>query len=388
MDANNMKWTFPVYMILILFTACGQDRSEADGQTAKSGRIDSLLSVEFSADRFSGSVAVSGADNMQFAKAYGIADRNFEIPMGLDSRSDIASLNKSMVGMLVMIAVEEEKLTLDDRLTDILSDYEYSGNFHDGITIHQMLTHTSGLPDYDAVNDEFSADGFLRLKRMHFTNEEYVDFISQLMPAGDPGAQFHYSNFAYHLLSLILEERYQTTFGDLIEQKIFKPLGMNTSYSTTDNQKIFGNTVKGYIYRDGEWFENPFIDLSIGRRVFSTATDLIKWGRALNEPILVSASSLERIKTNHLSDLTSDLSYGYGWVVFDEGESFRMGDLGINKPYLIHGGSTDGYKSLLVNINNGEWVIAILANSGNRTNELQLGGKITRILLNQTNQEN
>lgn len=342
--------------------------------------VDSLLKMEAKANRFSGTVVIGNKGKILYEKAFGIADRSWGIPMDLECNFDIASVNKSMISGLVMIAVQERKLNLDSKLGDLLKNHSYSGTFNKDITISQMLSHTSGLPDYDAVAPHLSANEFRALKRMHFTNEKYVDFISQLKPVGKPGEKFYYSNFAYHLICIILEDVYKMPFGELLAEKILHPLTMQSTYSTTYNIKVRKHLAKGYSFRDDKWHENPFIDLTLGRRVFSTTRDLYKWANAFNDTRLFTQESLDKIMENHLSQITDKFSYGYGWVVYQKGEHFAMGDLHIDSPYIIHGGSTDGYKSMLININNGEWIISMLANSGNRTSELKLAQEITQIL--------
>ena len=281
---------------------------------------------------------------------------------------------------MAIIAEEEDKFKLNNRLVDLLKNYSYSGSFNENISLHHLLTHTSGIPDYDAVAPQLSEDNFRAFKRLHFDNKEYIDFISQLRAVGKPGKQFHYSNFAYHLVCIILEDAYEMPFDELLEKKILEPLNMQSTYSTSNNAKIQKQLAKGYLYTKNKWQENPFIDLTLGRRVFSTANDLYKWAAAFNDSSFFTLESLDKIKKNHIKKITDKFSYGYGWVVFDEGELFDMGDLNIDDPYIIHGGSTDGYKSMLININNGEWIISMLANSGNRTDQFQLIEKIIQML--------
>lgn len=365
-----------------MFSAWDCQNNTGTDNSAKEifARVDSLLKKEAEANRFSGTVVIGNKDQILYEKAFGIADRSWGIPMDLGYNFDIASVNKSMISGLVMIAVQEGKLSLNSRLVDLLKNYSYSGTFNKNITLSQMLSHTSGLPDYDAVAPNLSANEFSALKRMHFTNEEYVNFISQLKPVGRPGEKFYYSNFAYHLVCIILEDVYKMSFGKLLEEKILQPLNMKSTYSATDNTKIRKHLAKGYLFRNGKWHEDPFIDLTLGRRVFSTTRDLYKWANAFNDTGIFTRESLDKIKENHLSGITGKFSYGYGWVVYHKGEHFAMGDLQIDSPYIIHGGSTDGYKSMLININNGEWIISMLANSGNRTNELKLAREITQLL--------
>lgn len=167
------------------------------------------------------------------------------------------------------------------------------------------------------------------------------------------------------------------------KEKLTLPLGLNNTVSAGLNERVIPKLAQAYTYQSSteEWLENPFIDLSLSRRIFSTAADLNRWAQVMDNPGWLTESSLNRMKQNHQAGISKDFTYGYGWVIFDEEHKSAMGDLGIAKPYIIHGGSTDGYKSMLININQGEYVISFLSNVGNRTNEMQLAQKIIEILI-------
>lgn len=107
----------------------------------------------------------------------------------------------------------------------------------------------------------------------------------------------------------------------------------------------------------------------------------------MNNESLLNKEFLAIMQTNHLAEISPMTSYGYGWVVFDGKKQYEMGNLMINQKYLIHGGATEGYKSLLVNIEGGAYIIALLSNVGDQTNEMKLAQKILKIL-NNFNHEN
>jgi CubicO group peptidase (beta-lactamase class C family) len=217
---------------------------------------------------------------------------------------------------------------------------------------------------------------------MHFSNAAYIQFISALPAVAEPDSQFYYSNFAYHLLSIILEEVYETSFNTLLQTKICQPLGMTQTLNTTDNEVAIPNLAEGYVF-DAEsqtWKSNNFIDLTLGRRIFSTTSDLQKWGAAMHSDDLLSAEERKLLLSNYVSEIEPLASYGYGWVVYAQNTSYNMGDLGINQPYIIHGGATEGYKSMLIVINHGEWIISMLANSGNRSKEMELSRTIAQYI--------
>ncbi len=349
--------------------------------------IDSLLKAENEAGRFSGSVVIGTADTLLYARNTGLASRVWNAPVNDTTRFDIASVNKSFIALLTLQAVEEGRLNIHDRLADLLKHMDYSGYFDDEITLHHLLTHTSGLPDYRGVSDTLASNGFLRFKRLQFSNGAYVDFISQLKPVGKPGEKFYYSNFAYHLLCILLEEVYQAPFSSILNAKITKPLGLRHTFSTTSNREVFQNVAEGYNYLPGtnKWIRNDFIDLTLGRRIFSSARDLFKWGQAMSNTSLLSTASMDLMHTNHLRLLSDSVSYGYGWVVFGPEEHFHMGDLGIKAPYIIHGGETGGYKAMLVNVDSGRLIVSLLANTGSRTEEMTLTHKIIANLIDNEN---
>lgn len=375
------KWLlFPFYLFLLM--GCEAEKEKNNSTDNLAIRIDSLIESRNKQDLFHGGIVISQKGNIIYENYIGIADRSWNIPIQRDVKFDIASINKSMISALVLKAVEQDKLKLTDRLVDLLEGFSFEGNFHPAITLHQMLSHTAGLADYDALAEDLKANGFLKFKRLRFTNEEYVDFISKIKPINDPGKQFYYSNFAYHLLAIILEDTYQKPFREILKEQLTEPLGLKNTVAESRNERIILKLASAYNYQEDtkEWHENPFIDLSLGRRIFSTAADLQRWAMMMDNPGYLSEQSLELMQCNHLEGISENVSYGYGWVVFDSENKTQMGNLQIEKPYIIHGGSTDGYKAMLININEGEYIISFLSNVGNRTQEMQMAQDILKLL--------
>ncbi|MGI9530530.1 MAG: serine hydrolase domain-containing protein [Lutimonas sp.] len=371
--------------MLIQISGCQtKGRNEYSRDTSDSiGKIDSLIQKHYDQDDFHGQVVISHNSEIIYQNNVGLANRTWNIPVDDEVRFDIASLNKSMIAALTLKAVEEELLSLDDRLVDLIANFSYKGQFHSDITLHQLLSHTAGLPDYDAIPADLKLNNFRNFKRLYFSNEDYVNFISQLDPINDPDQQFYYSNFSYHLIAIIIENTYGRPFSEILKEKLSHPLGLNNTCSELNNRKISSKLAEAYTYdkETKQWSKNPFIDLSLGRRIFSTASDLNRWAQVMDNPGYLSAHSLALMQQNHLEHLNEKTSYGYGWVVIDAENKSVMGDIGIDKPYIIHGGSTDGYKAMLVNINKGEYVLSFLSNVGNRTQEVQLTKKIINILI-------
>lgn len=371
-------------LFTLLFAVAGSNANTEvpDLKSQLTASIDSLLTIEFMDNGFSGSIVIGNKEQVIYQKHLGFADRTWEIMNDSATLFDIASLNKSFIGTLIMIAVEENKLQLNSTLTDLLHDHTYEGYFDSNITIHHLLSHTAGLADYGDVADALSMNDFNHFKRLHFTNKEYVNFISELAPISEPGQRFYYSNFGYHLLCIILEKIYQVPFGQILENKICTPIGLQHTLSTTENEAIISKLAEGYNFDDTsqKWFRNKFIDRTLGRRIFASALDLFRWGQAIANQALLSEESIKKITTNHLVEISNEVSYGYGWVISQPGDILQIGNLNIDLPYIIHGGSTEGYKSMLAIINDGEYIIAVTANSGDKTHEMQLTQKIVNLL--------
>lgn len=375
-----------IYLLLIsLIHLCVGCHNAPSGAPVSEqvAQIDTLLKNRYRENHFHGAVVITQQGEHIYEQYFGIADRSWNIPVESNVKFDIASLNKSMTAALVLKAVEEDKIHLEDKLTDLLASFPYQGSFNPDINLHHLLSHTSGLADYDGIADSLRNKRFLTFKRLRFTNTQYVNFISQLTPVNTPGKQFYYSNFGYHLLNIILEDIYKMPFQQLLKEKLTEPLGLKHTLSESNNKVVIPNLAQGYSLDEdsGTWVQNPFIDLSLGRRIFSTATDLNRWGMAMDNPGYLSAHSLSLMQTNHLKDLSSTVSYGYGWVVVDAQNPSTMGNLNIDLPYIIHGGSTDGYRSMLININHGAYVISFLSNVGSQTEELELAKKIVKHLI-------
>lgn len=346
-------------------------------------KIDSLFVKLNKEDLFHGGIVISEKGKVIYENYIGLADRGWNISFHNKVKFDIASLNKSMIAALVLKAVEEDELSLDDKLTDLLVRFKYEGNFHKNITLHNLLCHSSGIMDYGEIDEVLKQNNYQKFKRLHFTNESYINFISKLTCKKEPNKEFYYSNFGYHILAIILEETYNMSFSLLLKEKLTKPLGLGNTFSYSENQKVIKEVAKAYSFKREikEWHKNPFIDLTIGRRVFSTVSDLNKWGNVMSTPGYLTKKSLELMKENHLKDISNTMSYGYGWVVFNKETKSKMGNLNIDIPYIIHGGTTDGYKSMLFNINEGAYVISFFSNVGNSTNEMKLAQQILSFLI-------
>lgn len=295
--------------------------------------------------------------------AEGMAHRNNGVRVDSNTIFDIASINKSFIANLVLQAVAERRWQRNTGLNELMERYGFECRFSPKVNLHKMLCHRSGLGDYDDLDSLWKRDNFRSYKRMHFSNEAYLNFLSQ-QKAQSPDSAFYYSNFAYHVLAILLEEEYQKPMDEILQDKIANPLRMQALRSPKSRREVIDNLAVGYQMREGQFLANEFIDLSLGRRIFCNAHDLMLWLEADCGASLLPDSLRPLIRENIVADLGEANSYSYGWVPFKKGEHFRMGDLDLNQDYIIHGGSTEGFQSLAISVNQRETNLVLLANNG------------------------
>lgn len=264
-----------------------------------------------------------------FAKGYGLADLEKKTPCTTNTNFRLASVTKQFTAIAVLILAEQGKLSLEDRLPKFFPEFPAYGKT---ISMRHLLTHTSGLPDYE---DHIPGRSTIPL------SDRDVLFILRQQTKTDfpPGAQFHYSNSAYALLALIVEKVSGQTFPEFLKAKIFDMLGMTNSIAYVAGRSCVPNRAYGYVNGLSGW---EFSDQSVTSAVlgdggiYSSVADLFKWDLALYNEKLISRKMLADAFTPHSSQ--SDFEgngYGYGWYV----GSFRDAE------HIWHYGSTCGFST-------------------------------------------
>jgi len=343
-----MKRTFTLAgagaLLAALFLAAAFGPAAANDHARK---IDELIRVYHQDERFNGTVLVAENGEIIYSKGWGMANKEWNIPNGPRTRFRIASMSKQFTAMMILQLVEEGRIALDDRLTDHIPEFrEDTGS---QVTIHHLLTHTSGLPDYS------DAPGFWNeLMRHPMTPEFVIDSLSSGDLHGPPGTKYRYNNGGFYLLSLIVERITGRSFAEALQERIFGPLGMNDSGLDVPGT-ILANRAAGYEqYVDG--FENaPFrqIDNLLGTgALYSTVEDLFLWDRALYTEKLLDREYRELMFTPNLND------YAYGLRV----RKIPLGESGDSTLYVGHSGSVAGFNSRIVRLPEDDHCIILLCN--------------------------
>ena len=295
--------SFFIFSVICLLYGCDSSGNSNQEITKKKADISESIDAYFrKVPNFSGNVLIAQKGEVVYNQSYGYADREFKILNDENTRFKIASITKPFTAMAMLKLVEEGKLSLTDSVGQFLSDVPLEWK---SLNIHQLLTHTSGLiHTWDVLEDSI-----LMFQKENFKNtlEWYFEKPLQF----EPGSSFDYSGVGYLLLAAIIESVTNTTYDQYLKQVIFEPLSMNDT-GAADPESIINNLAKGYVIdstgiRNAANFYIPI--LTGGGHLYSTASDLLKWDRALAECSILSEEMTGSMYTPVLEN------YGYGWNI-------------------------------------------------------------------------
>lgn len=297
-------------------------------------------------------VAVNG--EVVLAKGYGVADLATSTPVTTKTRFRLASVTKQFTAMAVLLLAEEGKLSLDDRLTDRLSDFPEYGR---AITIRHILNHTSGLKDYeDLIPPE-------QTEQVH--DADVLEILKRA-PGTDfpPGSQYHYSNSGYAILALIVERTSGMRFADFLKRRVFEPAGMAGAVAYEKGVSEVASRAFGAKEVDGRW-----VDADQGQTtavlgdggIYCSVEEYLKWDQALYGDRLIPQSRLAEAFTPGVLTDGTRTKYGFGWRI--EEVSGRRG--------VGHTGSTSGFDNSVRRVPDLRTLVVVFSNRrGDLTKEL------------------
>jgi len=271
------------------------------------------------ADTFSGTFIVSNEQGVIYEKCQGFRNRGESLPNNIDTAFGIASGTKMFTGLAICKLIEAGKLSLEDKLSDILS--QDLGQIDKRVTIFHLLTHSSGVGDYmDEEDDdviEKSLETYARYPVHLWTNMEYyLQLFTQLPPKFEPGERYAYSNTGYTLLGLVIEAVSGRSYQDFVTDEIIKPLNLAHTGFYRMNQ-LPANVAVGYAEDEdtGEIrsniYEMPIIGGSCGG-LFSCVKDLDKVWRALISNKILSPEMTQTFLSKHITRDEEDSARHYG----------------------------------------------------------------------------
>ncbi|MFV8327362.1 serine hydrolase [Flavobacterium sp. ZS1P14] len=339
------------------------------GQT-KTEQIDKLMSLYSEYGQFNGSVLVADAGKVIYKKGFGMANMEWNIPNQSDTKHRLGSITKQFTSMLILQLVEQGKLKLDAPISTYLPNYPKASG--DKITIHHLLTHTSGIPNYTSFPN-FIKD----LSINSYSPEAFVKVFADLPLEFTPGEKFAYSNSGYFLLGYIIEKVSGKTYEQFLEDAILIPLKMNNT-GFDHHETILKNRASGY-EKNGKNYNNAsYLDLSIpyaAGSLYSTADDLYLWDQALYTDPLLSKKYRDLLFNTYIP--AGPGHYGYGWFI---NKAFN-GEKNDSLTVIEHGGGINGFNTLISRIPSDKNLVVLLNNTG-RTNLNEMNKAIRNILYN------
>lgn len=345
----------------------------------KTLKLDTLYSELFNNGSFNGSVLIAENGQIIFEKSFGFADEQTNRKINDSTVFELASVSKQFTAMGIVQLEKEGKLSYQDDISKYvpeLIDYK-------GITIKNLLNHTGGLPDYMGIADK-NWD-----KSKIATNDDMLKMFKQLHPKKlfEPNEKWDYSNTGYLILATIIERVSGQEFENYLNDKIFKPLGMNNTfvYRRRFAPKEIQNYANGYIYSDslqkkilpdevGKDFYIVYLDGIVGDgMVNSNPQDLLKWDRELYKNKLINDKDRELIFSSVMTKDSSQTDYGFGWMI-DSTKTYGK--------VASHSGGWAGYISYVERDIDNDKTIIILQNNSLSKTEIPIKNT-RRILYNQ-----
>jgi CubicO group peptidase (beta-lactamase class C family) len=321
-------------------TVGGQSSTDRDSAVA------ALFKDYDRADAPGASVLVVRRGKVVFKHAFGMANLEDRVAATTATNYRLASVTKQFTAMSIMILAERGRLSYDSKLTDFFPDFPDYGR---RITIRHLLTHTSGLADYEDLIPEGTT--------VPVRDKQVLELLkTQRDTIFPPGSRFSYSNSGYATLALVVEKASGMSFAQFLKTNIFAPVGMKNTVAfeqgvSTVTNRAYGYTAAGSGFRRHDQSLTSSV-LGDGG-IYSSIEDLSKWDQALYTTKLVSRETLARAFTPAVaSSDQAGAAYGFGWYV----ETYR------GHRMLWHYGSTVGFRTAILRFPDEQLSVVVLVN--------------------------
>jgi D-alanyl-D-alanine carboxypeptidase len=317
--------------------------SNAALDPAVNAKIDDYMQAQMRASAFSGTILVARNGTPLVSKGYGFANAEWQIANSPDTKFRLGSITKQFTSMLIMRLQEQGKLTVQDPICTHLSPCPDAWK---PITIHHLLTHTSGIPSYTDSPD------YLKAMMVPKTTEDMVAGFRGLPLEFEPGSRFKYDNSGYFLLGQIVEKTSGKTYEDALKRDILDPLGMkDTGYD--HHATILPRRASGYGRNGATTINAPYLDMVqpyAAGALYSTVQDLLIWDQALYTDRLLPAAARTAMFTPFKD------GYAYGWSIRPASPAT------FGRTLIEHGGGINGFSTMIVRVPDEHVTSIVLSN--------------------------
>ncbi len=343
---NALKYIIPLLLFSFLIVNC----NETEGSEKKSNyntpekpvvqskidsvkykaeiyRLDTLFTKLYKADAFNGNVLIAKGKNIIYQKSFGYGIKEKNVLLNDSSIFQLASVSKVITGVATLLLYEQGKLKLETKVSDILADFPYKD-----VTVKHLLSHRSGLPNYTYFCGEFLSDSICSL-----SNQNMLDIMIKHKPKAylNPGLRFNYCNTNYALLALIVEKISQKSYATFLKEELFKPLGMNHSYTALNIDSTKEYITRGYTMKYGCVANDRYDGVVGDKGIYTTTYDLFLLSTALYQHKLLANTTQELAFSPHSKEVKTH-NYGYGW---------RMRNMNDSAKEVFHNGWWHGYRT-------------------------------------------
>ena len=351
---HSVRRAFPILTVILIV-------SMAASAQVPASQIDALFS-KFANTREPGcAVLVIKDGKTVFRKGYGVTDLRSRHAIGPETNFRLASLTKQFTATAIMLLVLDGKLRYDDYLSDVFSDFPAYGK---AITIRHLLNHTSGLLDYEDIMEKQS-DGVPDETIPQIKDAGVLELLKhQTGTKFPPGTRWDYSNSGYVVLALVVEKESGMSFGDFLQERIFKALEMNRTIAYVNGKNEVANRAYGHTLNAGGWRETDQSSTSAtlgDGGIYTSLNDLEKWDSALTGHTLLAAKEMEAAlippataSAGALQKPDGSLAplYGFGWFL-DPYRGHRR---------RSHYGETIGFRTAIQRFPDDALTVIVLAN--------------------------
>jgi len=305
------------------------------GETMKpsedvAAHVDAYLNDLVDQGEFSGSVLVAKNGQVIISKGYGFASIELNVPNTLLTKFRLGSITKQFTALAIMMLQERELLSVYDPISLYVPDCPEAWQ---AITIHHLLTHTSGIKNFTDLPE------WVDYARVPHTIEETIDLFRDWPLQFTPGEKYEYCNSGYILLGMIIEVTSGKSYEGFIIQNIFNPLGMcNSGYDST--QRLIMDRADGYTHENDNLVNAVHIEMETpyaAGALYSTVEDLFLWDQSLYTTALVSQDTIDTIFTSHTTTTSTEQGYGYGWFLNEI----------VERQLIWHDGAINGFRTFI-----------------------------------------
>lgn len=339
-----------LFSICLIITLCGCKTPDPISDIAN------YLEELDTKEQYSGVVLIAKDGDPIFEGAYGIANRNFDVPNQIDTKFNLGSMNKMFTAVAILQLVEQGKISVDDKVIEHIPGYP-NQEVANKVTIHQLLTHTSGIGGNVLTQEYLEAS-----KDLYRELNDYLPLFVDRPLRFEPGRRGSYSNAGYIVLGLIIEETTGQTYYDYVKQNIYQPCGMMDTDSFETDRVVpniaigYAGNLRNYDSLSSNIYLLPYKGISAGGG-YSTAGDMLKFSNCLLNHQLLSPESTEVLIEGKVDSPIPGMEgkYAYGF----------MNSTVNNHRVVGHGGSLPGVCSNLDIFIDLGFTVVILSNSSN-----------------------